>query len=190
MKKPLSPVWVALALWLSVSCRKENNESPAPQTTLVSEARAYFTNYINTPFTPVMGSTAAFSGRTVAWEDASGAKDGKTVVAPLQYDRPQFLTLGGERPSYFAINNVARLLLTRDSAGHFDAQVQLRIPDNRFLEDPSGPFTGTVFRETWAGEPLPTIRVLEDTALTRSPGRVITVCTTVTGYNYAPSNPT
>lgn len=158
--------------------------------TLVSEARAYFTNYINTPFTPVMGSTAAFGVRTVAWQEASIAKDGKTVVAPLHYDQPQFLTLGGERPSYFAINNVARLLLTRDSAGHFDAQVQLRIPDNRFLEDPTGSFTGTIFRETWAGASLPALRVVEDTALTHSPGRLVTVCTTVTGYNYAPSNPT
>lgn len=190
MKKPLLPVWVALALVLSLSCRKENTDRPEPDMTLVSEARAYFSDHINTAVRPVPGSAATLGKRTAAWQNAAVSKDGKTVVVPLYYDQPQFLSLGGERPCYFAINNVARLLLTRDSAGHFDAQVQLRIPDSSFIKDPSDSFTGTIFRETWAGESLPTLCIVKDTSQRHSPGRLITVCTTITGYNYAPSNPT
>lgn len=191
MKRTQAPLWVAAALLLSSSsCRKENGITDTQKASIIRDARAYFNTYIENASTATPGSIASLGSRTILWQEATVAKDNSTVAIPLSYATPQFLTLGGDIPNYFPINNVSQLLLTKDSVGKWDAVVQIRIPDDVYLKKPDNYFSGTIMQESWEGHPLAGRKVSGEAVNAHAASRSIMICLTIYGYNYAPSDPT
>lgn len=182
-----------------------SEEALIPQT-LISKARSHFERDVNTANASINSKNPrAQLRRKVAWNDAYlyDLFDGITAVAvPIQYADSVRLrsNITNRRIS---LNEFSRLLVYQDKSGNWHDEVVTLMP----LPGSSGkkrtPFAGLALVEDWYGNPLKQFQYPGDgsqLSLAREAevkavdnGRTqlfaLTVCTTVSGWNYSADDP-
>jgi hypothetical protein len=216
MQKPYLFLAVVLYCLLTVNCNKSNklaggSEKPA----LIAEAKAFFTAMINTA-SPVIisgnpGNMRTQTARSVLWEEAHLSPFGKStaVVVPLHFAKPLFVKSNLSGGSRISLDNLTKLLLYRDSAGAWHAEMITAIPDTAWINHCHKPFSGISLIEDWWGNPEKRFLFAGDGSIKRykpnqgnsivsptSPGiagnvsdMMIVTCYSIDGYNYSSDDP-
>jgi hypothetical protein len=181
------------------SCKK--SLSPAPLTSEVQQARDWFEKNVQNVQNDPSVSPRFSSAREPLWDQARtipGNLAGALVI-PVHYQRPLILGSNTGGPLVYPIDNIAHLLVYKDAADAFHAELVTAFPDSAFDASKAGAFSGLVLVESWQGTPIERIKSDGHTILVSQPEiEPNTVaagfagndpCGIIYGYNYAADDP-
>jgi hypothetical protein len=182
-----------------LSCLKDQSGYHPSQTqTAIEEAENAFSKTIlSQPPAIIPTNYRASAPKTVEWENArvTQLSVGQAIVVPLHFRDPLYLSSSASPAKTFSLNDLAKLVIYRDKVGQYVFRVLTFIPDSNY-STASAQFSGTVFNENWQGASVTRPWQLGDQkqlttvdAVGEDLATVITVCTTINGYNYAADDP-
>lgn len=195
---------LAAAVCASITCcvKDRNFSSSFATQVLIQDARSYFeTNVAIHPPNMNTKNYRSLVPRFLDWKDAylANLATGNAVVVPIRYNNI-YVTSNISGGKFFSLSDAARLVLYKDSTNQYHTQVLTFIPDSNLQT--ASQLTGTVFNEDWQGNSLTKPWNLGQQKADRSLGAVqaadtkevdlmemISVCTTIEGYNYAADDP-
>jgi hypothetical protein len=211
MKHPLLSLARGIVLCAGImtlfhGCKK--SLSSAPLADRVQQARDWFEQSVQKPPNAAPGLTnnpaanPRFAGpREPLWDQARampGNLPGALII-PVHYQRPLILGSNTGGPLIYAIDNIVHLLVYKDSADAFHAELVTAFPDSVFDGSKAGAFSGLVLVESWQGTPIERIKSDGHTILVSQPDiEPNTVaagfagndpCGIIYGYNYAVDDP-
>jgi hypothetical protein len=192
-------LWYApIVAILFAGCKKDMAIGGKPTNPLIAQAERFFNDSIVTAGSINRQNPRVTKTRRILWGQAMINDARKSVIAPIVYNQPDFI-YDPATGHYYSANTITRLVMVKDNAGRFRAAVQLCLPDEAFLQNPSGKFSGTVLQENWQGYLLRPYRVVPRLPGHRGSGDmmaaadaediVITTCSTIYGYNYPANDP-
>lgn len=220
----MRPIYLlTLALGLSaclVSCKKDDTELPKAETNLVDASRDYFEKEIlaNSAYGQVNSRVAStddqrknprkYLERSPAWERARTVElsTGTAVMLPVHFKKPFIIKSNFSGNQVFALEDLTKLLIYRDSKKNFHAEMVTYLPDSNYSARSGRPFSGIVLVEDWAGNFLKEYRYngkgsiekldigqVEERSLNRNATTtinqsIIIVCYEISGFNYSPVN--
>lgn len=196
----------------STTCKKETHSSPSNADPLVEKAKAYFLAATQT--LSISDNPRATAPKTVLWDRATviNLSIGRAVVVPVKYDRDLFIRTTQGGANNFHLSNLTHLLVYQ-SKGAFHAEMVTGFPDTNYLQHPHSVFSGLVYVENWAGNPLARYlyeggavrkyippasaqalnfsspQTLNSSSVRASNVVSIEVCYQITGYNYSIAAP-
>jgi hypothetical protein len=84
---------------------------------------------------------------------------GDVVVAPLVFQDHYYAQPSNtDGKTRLLINSLCKLIVYKDSANHFHAEVVSAFPDQNFLQHPRGSYSGIAFIQSWQGDFLKSFR--------------------------------
>ncbi len=193
----------ALAAAILPGCKKSSNWSNKATSDgeLIQAAEAYFQAQVqhapNAAPDPNLRTTGA---REPDWAKATVLKmDQKPVIlVPVHYRQPFYLASNLGSARYYAIDRIAHLVLYRDSAETFYAELVTALPDSSYTGRAGSPFTGLVLVDHWDGNPIARYKA-DGTSIgvyrpdqeptVASAGLIFQTCYEIVGYNYSPTDP-
>ncbi len=182
----IAATFAVLTLTFS-ACQKKELSHPAPTPPADNAFIAAAHQFVNQQLANTAGirpnDPLSANGHALDWSAATYHPSLHAVSIPIKYaDSVLFAVQLARNLFLFPVGDVTRLVVTRDTTGHFHMEVQRRIPDSNHLSLPTGPFTGLVLTEDWTGHP-------RGAHLVTTTAGVITICTTINGYNYGIQSP-
>jgi hypothetical protein len=201
-----------LVIFFLPACKKNLSNSSTLNTDsiLIENARAYFQTTIQqlAPATKT-GNPRLDAIKEPSWQLAYVVpfSKGPAVIVPVFYQKDLVVTTSFNPNQTFPLNQLAKLVIYRDSSG-YQTELITSFPDTAAKGINSGAFSGIIFAETWQEQLINTYKlsggqVLRRQALSatqnnvpqhlipdaKTPTTIIETCYTISGYNYAPSDP-
>lgn len=196
-------------LYFFQSCQKvpgEFSQANSDQD-LIRSAQLYFTQQLQPLVRPSTGNKRIDALKAPYWQGAYcvSSSKGPVVVVPLFYQKDLVVSTNFSGARILTLNSLTKLILYKDSS-MYQAQVVTAFPDSTVKSPTNAKFSGTIFVETWQGQPLKKLKFTHDLILTAaapsqdastSPRRItasdgkttdalIATCSTIYGYNYSP----
>lgn len=196
-------LFAILASILLFACKK-NQTKGKPASDLIAQAQSYFTSVTaETGKSTLATNYRANQQRTIVWDSAvvRHYADGDAVTVPISYPRKLYISSQAAPRRIYRLNDLASLVISRDSTGHFTSAVVTFIPDSLNIQNSP---SGTWFIEDWQGRSLynpihtakrgSTMTGTTHSTATTSTKEVdfiesIQVCNEIDGYNYSPDDP-
>lgn len=189
---------------VATSCVKDRNVSTSSASQkAIQDAKEYFDNNLaNHPPSPISPNHRAIANRTPLWQNAYVAKlsVGQAIIVPMNYNNI-YVTSDASTGEMFALSDLTRLVLFRDSSNQFHGRVVTYVPDSA-AQPATSLYTGIVFYEDWRGNSVTKPWHLNSQNPGGSPTSAkvgntkevdydesIQVCNTIDGYNYSVDDP-
>jgi len=217
MKKLLILTTLALLSIPFLECRKDqSNAQSQTDTHLIQKARQFFTDSIISMSTSPSANSVnpRISGpKTPVWDSAKTITTavGPAVLLPVRYSKSLHIRTNFTGQKLFDLNELTHLLIYQDPGRHYHAELVTVFPDSLALQPGRTQFSGILFVEDWAGNPIQQYKYNPDGTIFASgpsqtqaaksigltptssnpivPDIVMTTCYEIDGYNYSPDDP-
>lgn len=162
------------------ACKKAGVDlSQTIQDSAIDSARSYFSGYQSAH----QSSFDMHDPRTIDWNQATSYDSGTVVIAPVNFAYDDIVTIDSTSRRFFNRSGLTRLKLIRnDKSPGYTAVVETMMPDDQFLQKPTGRFTGLIFQQEWQGNALGAVRFGH--ANTTAFASLTQLCITMSGKNY------
>ncbi len=206
------PILLSACLLFGMAACKKNasNSSSSSGQTLIENAQRYFDNQVSSAARATQtGNPRLDVGKSPAWSEAycMNLSRGVAVVVPVYYQKDLVVTSNFNPGQVWALNQLTKLVIWRDSAG-YKSELVTAFPDSAGGAN-RGVFSGIVFVETWQGDRLETYkfsggRIWRKQAVSGGQaggsGSIVadavqaqldevSTCYTISGYNYSVNDP-
>ncbi|MDP4218368.1 MAG: hypothetical protein Q8927_19390, partial [Bacteroidota bacterium] len=194
-----------LIIAITPGCKKSFSSLPLcnDSARLIAEAHKWFQLSVaaEVPAPGIQANPRINSPKSPVWDQARTLElsDRSVVIVPLHYKAPIYLMNHAANSPLFVIDQVARLVIYRDSLQNFRAEVVTALPDSSFSQDAPLPFHGLLLIENWSGTLLYRLHSDGRNLLISNPaqqpstiaaGLITETCYEIVGYNYAADAPT
>ena len=189
----MKTILIFLMLLSFMGCQKRS--TGVTQTDpLINQAQAYFNGVLSQKLPANSANFRANQMRIPGWDQAKvlTLSVGPAVIIPVHYDDRLFVSTALAPSNLLNLSLITKLVIFRDSTGHFSYQVLTLIPDSNAIANNNG-FSGIVLSEDWRGNSLMgPERISQPMTISATSPRpvipddmLVSICTEIDGYNYA-----
>ncbi|HEX4375015.1 MAG TPA: hypothetical protein VHZ50_17045, partial [Puia sp.] len=213
MKKILNPtvlfIFISAFYW---GCKKDqhtliDDNLATENQQLIANAKSYFKDSINIEIgSNVSSQNPRKNAKIAEWDSASIVQlsIGKAVLIPVIYNKPFYVSGNISGYAHYNINQLAQLLIYRDSSKKYHAELVTFLPDSNFTGYTK--YSGFVFVEDWKCNTIKRYKIEKDERiykfvpdtvasnytirqqnLQQPDAQVVQICNIFYGYNYSPS---